>query len=139
MKKIIFFLAGLANLSIAANAQKLTTAQVPATVKASFVKAHPDVKTVKWEKEKNDYEAEFEINGKETSENYTAAGALVEVETAVQLSELPAGVTTYVAAHHKGAKIKEASKIIKADGSVTYEAAVGGKDLIFDDKGNFVK
>lgn len=41
--------------------------------------------------------------------------------------------------HSKGAKITEAGKIADAKGTVFYEAEVHEKDLLFDEKGNFVK
>jgi hypothetical protein len=48
-------------------------------------------------------------------------------------------VRAYIAKHHAGKKIKEAAEIVDAKGKKTYEAEVGGKDLIFDEKGQFIK
>ena len=45
----------------------------------------------------------------------------------------------YIQKNHSGAKIKEASKITLADGTLHYEAEVNGRDLIFDANGNFIK
>jgi hypothetical protein len=139
MKKAIILIAGLTGMTIAATAQKLATSKVPAAVKASFAKVHPNVKAVTWEKEKIDYEAGFEISGKEMSENYSAAGILLESETEIKAADLPKEVIAYVSSHYKGTKIKEAAKITKAGGLVIYEAEVNGKDLMFDPKGNPVK
>jgi uncharacterized membrane protein YkoI len=56
---------------------------------------------------------------------------------------LPKEVKDYVAKNYAGYKIDEASKIKMADGSAIFEAEIEkGKeemDLIFDEKGNFVK
>ena len=52
---------------------------------------------------------------------------------------LPASVPLYVKKNMPNAKIKEASIIVDAAGKKTYEAEVNGKDLIFDEKGNFIK
>jgi hypothetical protein len=41
--------------------------------------------------------------------------------------------------HEGGATIKEAARITDANGKTTYEAEVRGKDLIFDEKGNYLK
>jgi hypothetical protein len=139
MKKVFVLVAGLTGLTIGANAQKLGMAKVPAAVKSAFAKAHADVKTASWEKEKSDYEVVFKVDGKEISENYSAKGMLVESETGIKPAELPKEVTAYISSHYKGAKIKEAAKITDARGVVTYEAEVNGKDLIFDVKGNPVK
>ena len=45
----------------------------------------------------------------------------------------------YVKKTYKEDEVKEASKITDANGTVTYEAEVKGKDLIFDSNGNFIK
>jgi hypothetical protein len=46
---------------------------------------------------------------------------------------------TTVKAHYPGAKISEAGKVTDANGKISYEAEVKGKDLVFDENGNFVK
>jgi hypothetical protein len=38
-----------------------------------------------------------------------------------------------------GAKITEAGKVTDASGKTRYEAEVKGKDLVFDEAGNFLK
>ena len=48
-------------------------------------------------------------------------------------------VTAYVKEHYKGAKITEAGKVTDAKGKLSYEAEVHGKDIIFDENGNFVR
>jgi hypothetical protein len=57
----------------------------------------------------------------------------------IKVSELPGSVMQYITAHHKGASVKEAAKITKANGEVNYEAEVKGMDLIFDATGKFLK
>ncbi|MFF9965382.1 hypothetical protein, partial [Pedobacter suwonensis] len=134
MKKIfgIFLLMG--GMVTATFAQKVAAAKVPAAVKTAFTKSHPGVK-VNWEMEKQNYEAGFTFNGKETSEVYSVAGALLETEVSIKASEFPAAVM----ARLKGMKVAEAAKITKADGTVSYEAEVKGKDLLFDASGHPVK
>jgi hypothetical protein len=46
----------------------------------------------------------------------------------VKSSDVPAGV-----------KITEAGKVTDAKGRTRYEAEVKGKDMLFDEKGNFIK
>lgn len=118
----------------AAQAQKINEAKVPAQVKAAFAELHGGTK-VSWEMEKLDYEAGFTVNGKETSEVYSAKGVLLETEVGIKTTELPAAVLAKL----KGTKIAEAAKITKADGTIIYEAEVKGKDHLFDSKGNFIK
>lgn len=128
---ILFMSVGMATV---AHAQKLNAAKVPAPVIAAFTKLHVGTKVL-WEMEKQDYEAGFKLNGKETSEVYSAKGMLLETETAIKPSELPAAVLAKL----KGTKIAEAAKITKANGSIYYEAELKGKDLLFDVNGNPVK
>lgn len=134
MKRLLGILLMMGGGVISSQAQKISSAKVPAPVKAAFEKAHAKT-SVKWEMEKSNYEAGFTLNGKETSEVYTAAGSLLETETAIRTNELPAAVL----ARLKGKKIAEAAKITRADGTVCYEAEVKGKDFLFDTEGNAVK
>lgn len=122
----------------AASAQKLSSSKVPAAVRNAFAKAYPG-QAVKWEKEGNKYEAGFKQNGADISVLYTAGGEMTESETDIKANALPAAVISYVKSNRKGKEIKEAAKITTAAGVVTYEAEVDGKDLIFDDKGKFLK
>lgn len=117
----------------------LVTIDVPAAVKATLAKLYPGAKGVKWEKEDGNYEAGLTHTGKELSLVIDAKGNLIETETAIAISALPASIREYVAKHHVGKKIKEAAEIVDAKGKKTYEAEVGGKDLIFDEKGQFIK
>lgn len=127
-------------LGVTAMAQKLNSTQVPAAVRASFAKAYPTVKTVKWEKEKGDFEAGFKQGNKEMSAVFKADGIQIESELEINAATLPATVIVYVKQHYKGATIKEAAKITKtATGEVKYEAEVKGKDLLFDSAGKFIE
>ena len=123
----------------ACNAQKMNAAKVPATVKESFTKSFSDATGVKWELENKNYEANFKQDGKAMSAVIDSKGTLLETETDIKISELPATVTGYIAMHYKGAKIKEAAIIKKADGEMNYEAEVNHKDVLFNSKGEFIK
>jgi hypothetical protein len=135
MKKTIVFLFFLCFVATASFAQKLNAKKVPAAVTAAFAKRHAAVSKVSWELEKTNYEVGFMLDGKETSEVYTAQGIWVESEVEIKVAELPDAVKMKL----KGKKVAEAAKITKADGTVAYEAEIGGKDLLFDAKGNMVK
>ena len=112
---------------------------VPAVAKATIARLYPDAKSVKWEKEDGNYEAGLKHNGKQLSLVIDAKGNVLETETTIAVSALPAPVREYVTQHHAGKKIKEAAEIVDAKGRKMYEAEVGGKDLLFDDKGQFIK
>ena len=123
-----------------AGCNRINSKKVPAPVKERFAALYPAVKDPEWEKEKENYEAGFKDNsGKEMSVLIDASGRLVETETGIEVAELPKNVTDYIAAKYNGASIKEAARIENAEGVMTYEAEVKGKDLIFDASGNFLK
>lgn len=139
MKKSIL-LAALAVIAITrANAQKMKEADVPAAVKSSFSKLHPNAKVEKWEKEAPNYEAEFHEGKTEMSVLMDASGKLLQTEMEINPSGLPKGVSDYAAKNLSGKKIKEAAKITDASGTVTYEAEIDEADYIFDANGTFIK
>ncbi len=138
MKKLII-LAGLVLLGATiVYAQKIDESKVPAAAKNAFMKQFPGTKA-KWEKEGVDFEAGFEKGGKKMSAVFTAEGIWKETETAIPKSALPAAVLQSLKKTHPSEKVKEAAEIKRADGSVVYEAEVGGHDLLFDKNGTLVK
>jgi hypothetical protein len=138
MKRSILLLA-IGFIAIGANAQKLKESDVPPTIKNAFAKLYPSAKVEKWEKEQNNYEAEFHDVKTEISVLLGPNGQLLETEKEIAVSELPKAVSDYAAKNVAGKKIKEASKITDAKGTVTYEAEINEADYIFDAKGNFIK
>ena len=126
-------------ISGGAFAQHTQDKDIPAIVKSAFQKAHPDAKGVKWEKEGDNFEAEFEHGKVEQSVVLNAQGNILETEVEIAVAELPQKAREYVAAHYKGQSVKEAAKITDAKGMVTYEAEIKGKDLLFDAAGTFLK
>jgi hypothetical protein len=66
-------------------------------------------------------------------------GTILETETAIALSDLPAKAKTYINQHYKGKKTKEVAKIVKTNGEIAYEAGINGSDVLFDANGNFIK
>ncbi len=140
MKKMIVSAACIVCLTIGVVfAQDIKSAEVPAAVKAACMKKFPAATKISWEKENGNYEANWGgKSGEDNAAQFTPAGNFVELEKAIAISELPAAISAYVKAHNLGT-IKEAAKISDAAGKITYEAEVKGKDLIFDENGNFVK
>ncbi len=142
MKTTIMLLATVLNIGLA-SAQKMNEADVPAIVKSAFAKKYAGAKVEKWEKEGADYEAEFDLNKVESSAVFDSNGNFKELEQEIKSSELPKAVTDYCVKTYTGYKLTEAAKITDSTGKVMYEAEMSkGKeefDVIFDDKGNFIK
>lgn len=135
MKRLVYVIVLLTFVGKTSSAQKLNATKVPTAVKIVFSKMHSGISKVGWSREDSNFEAEFTLNGKETSEVYSASGTFLESEVEIKVSELPAEVKIKL----KDQKIAEAAKITRANGSVIYEAEVKGKDLLFDANGNSVK
>ena len=121
-------------------AQRIPESNVPAAVKNALAKRYPSAAGVTWEKEKRNFEANWGGRSKEdNSVLFTPAGDFVEMVAAIPVGSLPPAVAAYVHTHYAGAKITEAGKVTDAKGAVSYEAEVRGKDLRFDEKGNYLK
>ena len=72
----------------------------------------PNATKVNWEKENaTEYEANFLLDGKKHSANYSTDGKWLETESIITFSELPEMVQNSFNLQHKGAKVKLSSKI----------------------------
>jgi hypothetical protein len=145
MKKIISLTAILFALGSATFAQENEAGKehinVPAAVKNANMQKYPESKNyhITWEKEKGNYEANWGgKDGEANSVQYTPSGSFIEIVKAIPVHDLPSNVIAYVKEHYK-AKVTEAGKVTDAKGNTSYEAEVKGKDIIFDQNGNFVK
>jgi hypothetical protein len=142
MKKIILIASSLLIIS-GANAQDLKESEVPEIIKQSFLKIYPNTKVDGWEKEGTDYEVEFHLNKVESSAIFDANGRFKELEQEIKITELPMAATEYCAKNYVGYKLEEAAKITNVSGKILFEAEMKkGKeyfDVMFDDKGNFIK
>lgn len=141
MKKIMLLVILLAGMNaITVFSQQMKEKDVPSAVKAAFVKKYPDARKVSWEKEKGNFEANWGgKSGEDNSATLTPAAVFIEIVVAIPKNQLPSNIPTYVAAHYNKAVIKEAGKVTDAAGKQMFEAEIKGKDLIFDEKGNFIK
>jgi putative PepSY-like beta-lactamase-inhibitor len=140
MKKQLMVLCLSSLFTCALYAQKLKSKDVPVAVKSALEKKYPQATNVTWEKEKGNYEANWGgKSGEDNSVQYTPSGDFIEIVKAIPVNQLPKSVISYVKEHYKGAKITEAGKVTDAQGKLSYEAEVNKKDLVFDEKGNFVK
>jgi hypothetical protein len=138
MKRLIFILTLMVSITLV-KAQEVSEKGVPSAVRLVFQQKYPNVKSVKWEKEKGDYEAGFKKGKINYSVLINASGHIIETEVEISAEELPADAKAYVVKNYPHKKIKEAAKITDARNSVSYEAEVDGRDLIFDNTGKFLK
>jgi uncharacterized membrane protein YkoI len=128
-----------------AGEKELKKDQVPKEVIAAFDKAYPNAKKLEFEEEtfagKAAYEVEYKKNGVEYEFLYSADGTLLQKEEEIDGKSLPEPVVQAIKKAHPKAKIKEAEKLMKPDGTVTgYEVEIkaDGKkiELELDVSGN---
>lgn len=143
MKKIILILVCV-SFVMSALAQETKKVEVPAAAKTAFTAKFPQAQKVEWGMEKaGEYEAEFVLNGVESSAVYDAKGNLIETETEIKQNDLPQPVKTALAKDFAGYKIGEIAKNTDAKGVVVYELEASkdkkSYDLVFDNTGKLTK
>ena len=119
-----------------ASEKELKKDQVPKAVIAAFEKAFPNAKELEFEEAlfdgKTTYEVEYKKDGKEYEFLYSTEGVLIQKEEDIDVKTLPDPVIQAILKAHPKAKIKEAEKSMKPDGTVTgyeVEIKVAGKEL----------
>lgn len=125
------------------NKQKSNQIVVPKEVLSAFKAKFSEVKSEKWEKEADKFEAEFKLNGKESSATFDVRGDLLETEQEIPKSELSKVITDYISTNYPNYETSEASKIELLDGNIRFEAELKNDkekfDLIFDSSGKFLQ
>jgi len=128
--------------AVQAIAQKVKESEVPQVVKTAFMKAYPNAKGVKWDKEAAGFEASFDQNKNDMSVVLDKMGVVKEVETGIAKDKLPKAVLETLKKDFADHDIEETAMIV-ANGVTTYEVEVekGKKssDLIFDSTGKLLK
>ena len=125
-------------LSFVSFAQKTKEQNVPQIIKNALIEKFPNAKNVKWDKEENNFEASFKNNNIDNSILFNANAKIIETEIAIEVNQLPKNALQYLNDNFKNKKVKEAAKIITEKGITIYEAEIQGKDLFFDENGNYI-
>jgi len=93
--------------------------EVPANVKSAFNQKFANAAGVKWSMEnKQEWEAEFKMAGKNYSANFDNAGLWVETEYEISMEEMPAEVKSTLAKESAGYKINTSEVAESKDGKV---------------------
>lgn len=112
-------LIGIALLFTSLAACGQTGTDAPKEVRSAFTKKFPDAKKAEWEMEsESEWEAEFKLNGKEYSANFTTDGTWKETEYEIKKSEIPATVKNTLDKEFAGYDIEESEISETADGKV---------------------
>ena len=118
MKKIGLSIAAVVLSASVGFAQGKAPSEVQKTLKEKF----PDAKSVKWEKESDGgWEAEFSMNGNETSVEFDSKGIWKQTETEIEASDLPEAIRDAIKTKYTDYAVEEAEMVETADGEVVYE------------------
>lgn len=116
-----------------------STISVPDTISKKFNSLYPNATDLTWEMEDSLFEASFMLDTVNTSITFSPDGTPVDLESAIPISSLPPAITDYTAQQLAGKRIKGATMITHADGTVSYEIDVENTDYLFDGTGQFIK
>lgn len=142
MKKLlVLFVCTALVIGVSATNQK--DDKIPAAAKTGFAAKFPTAQKVKWSIEKpGEFEAEYVLNGAESSALVDAKGNILEIETAIKESELPQAVKAAIAKDFAGYKLDEIEKATDGKGIASFEMeAAKGKDKLeisFDSTGKLL-
>jgi hypothetical protein len=142
MKKLLVLFVCMA-LVVGVSATNQKEEKIPAAAKSGFAAKFPTAQKVKWSVEKpGEFEAEFTLNGVETSALVDAKGILLETEAEIKESELPQAVKATIAKDFAGYKLDEIEKATDAKGVTSFEMeAAKGKEKLeisFDASGKLL-
>ena len=135
MKKIILFLLVLGLVTSVVEAKS----KVPTAVRTSFSSKYPTATALRWDKEGANYEAMFKLKGVKNSVVFDGKGNVLQSEVTIPITQLSTTITDYIKAHYPKRKIKRAARITTPQMVTTYEVELPGKDVIFSDKGAFLR
>lgn len=124
---------------VGVHAQKLSNSEVPVIIKNAFAKMYPDIKKAEWNKVDTLYIANFSDGNYKGSVSFSDDGKWAERETVISVASVPAGINNYVEKNYKSEKITGAVKIRKSSGEIRYRVAVGKKQILFTNEGDFIK
>lgn len=117
--------------------------EVPQKVKTAFSQKFPNAKKVSWDMEdESEWEAEFKMNGKEYSANFTVNGEWKETEYEIKKSEIPANIKAILDQNFSDYDIEGAEIAETASGkSYEFEIEVGEEEfeVVIDAQGKLTK
>jgi outer membrane lipoprotein-sorting protein len=139
MKNLLILTFVFTFISFSAFSQKNPTE----IVKQEFSKKYASAKSVKWDnEEKNEWEAEFTMDGKKMSASFDNSGKWIESETAITEKELPALVVATLNKDFSGYK-KSLIEIFESTEMKGFELGLKkgetSIEVIFDNSGKILK
>jgi hypothetical protein len=127
-------------LAFAISACQSSKPEAPSAIQDAFKKLHPDATILQWNDESPVWEAKYKEGDEKGAVSFDASGEITETELVIDEVQLPNSpiIPEYIKTNYPGEKIQGCEKIILANGTVTYEIQITGKELVFDDRGKFL-
>lgn len=123
--------------------QKSNNETAPEKVLSAFSQKFPEAKKVEWEMEdETEWEAEFKMNGKEYSANFSINGDWKETEYEIKKSDIPAEIQTILDQNFTDYDLEKAEIAETASGqSYEFEIEVGEEEfeVVIDAQGKLTK
>ena len=115
--------------------------EAPASIQEAFKKLHPEATILQWNDESPVWEAKYKEGNEKGAVSFDANGEVTETELVINEVELPnsPAIREYIKSNYPDEKIKGCEKITLANGTVTYEIQISGKELVFDSEGKFLE
>ena len=111
MEQILLACVGIL-LFASCNDQK----SIPVYTKTAFETKYPLAEDVEWEKEEDEeYEVEFEIDGKEMTSIFSSKGKWLETEFEIEENDIPENIKEAIKLKYRGYEIVEAEMIETPD------------------------
>jgi hypothetical protein len=139
MKNLVILAIAFAFISVSAYSQNNPSE----IVKKEFSKKYATAQSVKWDsEEKNEWEAEFTMDGKKMSASFEDSGKWLESETPISEKELPASVVNTLNKDFMGYK-KGHIEIFESPSMKGFEIGLKKGDtsleVVFDNNGKIIK
>ncbi|KAA5541684.1 hypothetical protein [Adhaeribacter rhizoryzae] len=118
--RFIIFLGLLLSSGFAACSQDINAKRVPALVNNALMAKFPNAVDIEWEKKKNLYEADYDVNQTEFTALIDASGNIVMYKQDIPVTEIPAVLSGTLQKSFADYKVDDAEKIQK-DGKIFFQ------------------
>lgn len=137
--KILFSSFLLFFVLISGISQIIETTIVPFNVKRAFAEGFPSITSVVWSVNNNYYNGTFEVDQLKKIVTYDEFGTYIESKAGLLLSELPLTIQDYINLHGTNDFQKEYYRVLKADGTESYEIILNEMNITFNAVGGLTK
>lgn len=139
MKNSMLLFVGACGITLVSCGQDGT----PSSVESKFKEMFSNAKSVKWDKEnEKEWEAEFKMDGKSCSANFSLDGTWLETETEMKVKELPASIKEAITSNFEGYEIESAEQVESPEQNayeVEIEKGESVMEVVLDANGTILK